>query len=248
MAKDIQATPEIIAWQVDGLAQPLAGLVARLRRHPPSLIMTCARGSSAHAATFGKHLIERYLSLPVAAAAPGIASVYERFLHLRNQLVLAISQSGRSDDLIAFAVNAKRSGALTVAITNDGGAPLAAACDIVLPIGAGPELSVAATKTFVATAAVLMRLTAAWADDARLLAALPRLPGRLAAAASLDWSGCAERLSRVTPPCRHRTRPDARDRPRSCAEAQGDLQSPHLHGPIALIGPGLSRRHVHANR
>ena len=127
MAKDIQATPEIIAWQVDGLAQPLAELVARLRRHPPSLIMTCARGSSAHAATFGKHLIERYLSLPVAAAAPGIASVYERFLHLRNQLVLAISQSGRSDDLIAFAVNAKRSGALTVAITNDGGAPLAAA-------------------------------------------------------------------------------------------------------------------------
>jgi glutamine---fructose-6-phosphate transaminase (isomerizing) len=197
MSREIQATPEIVARQENALAQPLAALVAHLQRQPPDCVVTCARGSSAHAATLGKHLIERYLGVPVAAAAPSIVSVYRQRLRLRNQLVLAISQSGKSDDLIAFAGAARESGALTVAITNDTEAPLAAECAIVLPLGAGPELSVAATKTFVATATVLMRLTAAWANDVTLLSAMRRLPQRLVTAASLDWSSGAEVLSRA---------------------------------------------------
>ena len=151
------------AWR-----EPLAELVGRLKRRPPQVVVTCARGSSAHAATFGKHLIERYLGIPVAEAAPNIASVYGRRLRLENQLFLAISQSGRSDDLVALASSAKAAGALTVAIVNATDGPLVPACDIVLPIGAGPELSVAATKTFVATLAALLRLTASWTDDADL--------------------------------------------------------------------------------
>ena len=90
------------------LAAPLAELVARLQRRPPQVVVTCARGSSAHAATFAKHLIELYLGIPVAAAAPNIASVYHRRLRLEGQLFLAISQSGRSDDLIANAAMAQR--------------------------------------------------------------------------------------------------------------------------------------------
>ena len=134
-----------IAWQAAELAQPLDGLLLRLRRQPPGVVVTCARGSSAHAATFAKHLIERYLGLPVAEAAPSIASVYQRHLHLCGQLVLAISQSGNSDDLIVFASHARGAGALTVAVTNDPASPLAAACEFILPIAAGPERSVAAT-------------------------------------------------------------------------------------------------------
>src|SRR5205085_6396956 len=138
----------------------------------------CARASSAHAATFAKHLIELRLGIAVAAMAPNIATVYRRPLRLDGQLFLAISQSGRSDDLVEAAAMARRAGALTAAFVNATGSPLAAACEFVLPIGAGPELSVAATKSFVATLAALLRFVASWADDDRLPPALDRLPER----------------------------------------------------------------------
>ena len=152
MAEEIAAAPAVVAQQAADLAGPIGELVTRLRARPPRVVVTCGRGSSAHAATFAKHLFERYLGIPVAAAAPSIASIYGQQLSLEGQLCLVVSQSGESDDLIAVAESAKASGALTVAVVNTLGSPLTAACDVVLPIGAGPELSVAATKTFVATA------------------------------------------------------------------------------------------------
>ena len=76
MAREIREAPAAVSRQLQGLAEPLAELVGRLRRRPPQVVVTCARGSSAHAATFGKHLIERYIGVPVAEAAPNIASVY----------------------------------------------------------------------------------------------------------------------------------------------------------------------------
>ena len=100
MAREIREAPEAVRRQQHDLAQPLAELIGRLKRRPPQVVVTCARGSSAHAATFGKHMIERYIGVPVAEAAPNIASVYGRRLRLENQLFLAISQSGRSDDLV----------------------------------------------------------------------------------------------------------------------------------------------------
>ncbi len=195
MAEEMLAAPVVVAQQEVALEQPMAELVSQLRRRPPDVVVTCARGSSAHAATFGKHLIERYLGIPVSAAAPSIASIYGRPLHLKNQLFLAISQSGRSDDLIAMARSAKASGALTVAIANAPNSPLAATSDIVLPVGAGSELSVAATKTFVATVSTLLRLTAAWTGDIALNSAIGRLPQRLTSAAMLDWGAAIEILS-----------------------------------------------------
>jgi glucosamine--fructose-6-phosphate aminotransferase (isomerizing) len=246
MHQEIHATPEIVALQENALAQPLTQLVAHLRRQPPNCVVTCARGSSAHAATLGKHLIERYLGVPVAAAAPNIASVYRQELRLRNQLVLAISQSGKSDDLIAFTGAARGSGALTVAITNDPAAPLAAECDIVLPLSAGPELSVAATKTFLATATVLMRLTAAWANDVTLLPAVQRLPQRLAAAASLDWRVGIEVLSKANQLVtigRGPTLAIAREAALKLKEVcnlhtEAFSGAEFQHGPIALVSKG----------
>ena len=188
MATELREAPDAVRRQAETLGHPLNKLVALLRNSPPRVVVTCARGSSANAATFGKYLIERHLGIPVADAAPSIMSVYRRGLMLEGQLFLAISQSGRSEDLIESASRAKSSGALTVALVNDTSSPLASACDIVLPMEAGVELSVAATKTFTSSVAALLNLVAAWTNDPLMMAALDRLPDRLASAAELDWT------------------------------------------------------------
>jgi glutamine---fructose-6-phosphate transaminase (isomerizing) len=207
------------------------------------VVVSCARGSSAHAATFAKHLFERHLGLPVAAAAPNIASVYRRPLRLKGQLFLAISQSGRSDDLIETAAMARRAGALTVAIVNDPASPLAQESEIVLPLGAGPELSVAATKSFVASLAALLRFTAAWTKDTAMETALMRLPGRLNEALQLDWSEALAPLtdtSSLVTIGRGATLAIAREAAlklkETCAlHAEAFSAAEFRHGPVALV-------------
>jgi glucosamine--fructose-6-phosphate aminotransferase (isomerizing) len=243
MAHEIREAPEAIMRQAEGLVRPIAELVAYLERRPPQVVVTCARGSSAHAATYAKHLIERYIGTPVAEAAPNIASVYGRHLRLKDQLFLAISQSGKSDDLVEMASSARSAGAVTVAIVNATDGPLVNACDIVLPMSAGPELSVAASKTFVATLALLLRLTAAWTNDTRLAAAIERLPDRLADAAGLDWSEVVSALvgtiSLVTIG-RGPTLAIAREASLKLKEtcnlhAEAFSGAEFLHGPVALV-------------
>ena len=197
MAAELREAPDVVARQMELLVRPLGELAAVLKRRPPRVVVTCARGSSAHAANFGKHLIERHLGIPVAAVAPSIMTIYRQGLRLKRQLFLAISQSGRSDDLVEAASSARAFGALTAAIVNDTDSPLASTCDIVLPMAAGPELSVAATKTFVASIAILLNLTAYWAAERAIKAALDRLPERLAVAAELDWAKAVCSLSRT---------------------------------------------------
>src|SRR2546423_6867610 len=145
LAAKFREAPVVLRRHSQHLTQPVAELVAALRRRPPQVVVTCARGSSAHAATFGKHLIERHLGIPVAAAAPNVATVYGQRLRLAGELFLTISQSGRSDDLLESAAMAKAAGALTAAIVNDTESPLARASDIVLPMAASAHLSLAAT-------------------------------------------------------------------------------------------------------
>lgn len=194
MEVDLAEASAVVARQSDMLAKPLIELVTRLRNRPPNVVVTCARGSSAHAANFGKYLIERHLGVPVAAFAPSLATVYRRSLQLKDQLFLTISQSGQSDDLVEAASWAKTSGALTVAIVNNVGSPLASVCDRVLPMAAGRELSVAATKTFIASSTALLRLTTCWVADQKMKAALDRLPERLALSSQLNWSKAADAL------------------------------------------------------
>ncbi len=243
MAVEFREAPEAVRRQAETLPGPLRGLVERLRRKPPQVVVTCARGSSAHAATFGKHLIERRLGIPVAAAAPNIATVYHRRLELRDQLFLAISQSGRSDDLIETATLAKAAGALTAAIVNVVDSPLASTCDIVLPMSAGPETSIAATKTFVAALAALLHLAATWGEDAVLGSAMDRLPDRLAGAANLDWAAALDLLagsdSLVTigrGPTLAIAREAALKLKETCdLHAEPFSGAEFLHGPIALV-------------
>jgi glucosamine--fructose-6-phosphate aminotransferase (isomerizing) len=243
MAVEFREAPDVVQRQAHILARPVAELLARLASHPPAMVVTCARGSSAHAATFGKHLIERYLGIPVVAAAPNIATVYGGRLRLSGQLFLAVSQSGQSDDLIEMAHMAKDAGAVTAAIVNDTESPLVDACDVVLPMAAGPERSVAATKTFVATLATLLRLLADWTADRALAAALARLPQRLAASQNLDWSGAVGVLAgsrSLVSIGRGPTLAIAREASLKLKEtcnlhAEAFSGAEFLHGPVALV-------------
>src|SRR5262245_39338538 len=131
MTREFRESPDVVQRQADALAAPVHALVTRLQRSPPQFVMTCARGSSAHAATFAKQLIERHLGITVAAGAPNVAAVYGQRLRLQGQLFLAISQSGQSHDLIDMARMAKSAGAPVLAIANDTASPLAAASHIV---------------------------------------------------------------------------------------------------------------------
>ena len=243
MTAEAREAPDVVRRQADLLDRPVRELVARLRRAPPRLVVTCARGSSAHAALFGKGLIERYLSIPVVDAAPSVVSVYRRELRVDGQVFIAISQSGRSDDLVESALSAKHCGALTVAIVNDTDSPLASASDVVLPLAAGEESSVAATKTFIASVAALLRLIACWSGDAAMMAALETLPHRLSSAAELDWSNALDAMSQAKSLAilgRGPTLAIAEEASLKLKEvchihAEGYSGSEFQHGPIALV-------------
>lgn len=247
MAAELGEAPAIVQRQAQELAAPLSELAARLNRRPPDVVVTCARGSSAHAATFAKHLIEHNLGIPVAAAAPNIASVYHRPLRLKDQLFLAVSQSGSSDDLVATAAAARAGGAVTAAVLNDTRSPLASACDFVLPMAAGTELSIAATKTFIASLAALLRLIARWTGKSTMGAACDRLPGRLVQAAQLDWNAALAPLTAATTlvaigrgPTLAIAREASLKLKETCAlHAEAFSSAEFRHGPIALVSSTL---------
>ena len=243
VAAEWQESPDAVRRQEQALEAPLAELLRRIRRDPPRFVLTCARGSSAHSATFGKHLLERHLGIPVGAFAPNIATIYERRLQLDGQLFLTVSQSGKSDDLIESTAMAKAAGALTATIVNDTDSPLARSSDIVLPMAAGPELSVAATKSFVASLSAWLHVVAGWAGLNGLRSSIERLPDRLAAAARLDWSTALNALAEATSLVsigRGPTLAIAREaalklKETSNLHAEAFSSAEFLHGPIALV-------------
>jgi glutamine---fructose-6-phosphate transaminase (isomerizing) len=242
-AAELREAPAAVARQARELATPLAQLAARLDRQSPDFAVTCARGSSAHAATFAKHLIERYLGIPVAPAAPNITTIYHRQLRLKNQLFLTISQSGLSDDLIEAASAARAAGAVTAAIVNNAESPLASICEFVLPMAAGSELSVGATKTFIASLAAILRLTARWAGKEDISCACDRLPGRLIQAADMDWSEALPPLASAKSlvvigrgPTLAIAREAALKLKETCSlHAEAFSSAEFRHGPIALV-------------
>ncbi|SHI09688.1 glucosamine-6-phosphate deaminase NagB-II [Ferrimonas marina] len=176
MEREAREAPQRIAEQVERNSAVLEQLGAQLRHTPPSMVMWVGRGSSDHAGVFAKYLIEVELGIPTFASAPSVASLYGQSLALDGALVLVISQSGRSPDILAQARMAQSAGGRVVALVNDESSPLAELADYVLPLGAGKENAVAATKSYLATLAALLHLVASWRDDAELLAAVKQLP------------------------------------------------------------------------
>jgi glucosamine--fructose-6-phosphate aminotransferase (isomerizing) len=172
-----------------------AEIGGRLRELDPPFVMVCARGSSGHAGTFLRYVLGRRLGLVGASAMPSMASVYGVRQNLKGALVIAISQSGRSPDLVRQTAMAREAGAFCLAMVNDAGSPVAAECAAVIDICAGRERSVAATKSVLATMAAGLALVDAWKRQTD--PAVARLPARLHQAASLDWSALTARLADI---------------------------------------------------
>lgn len=195
MAAEIAETPAVAARFLRDNAAALADLGARLRRLDPRLVVTAARGSSDHAAAYVKYAVELAAGVPVASVGPSVASVYGRPLRVSGALALGISQSGASPDIVALMQALRDGGALTLALTNHPDSALARVAEVCLPLRAGPESSIAATKTWMASVLAGLALVADWTGDTGLKTALARLPEVLSQALALDWSPLADRLA-----------------------------------------------------
>jgi glucosamine--fructose-6-phosphate aminotransferase (isomerizing) len=227
----------------DGAAMTAIG--TEIRRLAPRAVVTCARGSSDHAATFAKYLIETEARVLTASAAPSVSSVYGVSQDLRGCLFIALSQSGRSPDLLASVAAAKAAGATILALCNDPDAPLIRAADLVIELRAGIESSVAATKSYLATLAALIRLVAAWTRNAALEASIATLPRMMDQSWSLDWSAALpplESAAHLYVVGRGLGLGAAQETALKCKETCGlhaeAFSSAELrHGPYTLLGP-----------
>jgi glucosamine--fructose-6-phosphate aminotransferase (isomerizing) len=197
MAREVaeipQAARRFLTWSSDTVAHAAAAF----RAADPELVVTVARGSSDHAATYLKYAVELSAGVPVASVGPSVASIYRRPLRLGRAACLGISQSGQSPDIVEMMRAAASGGALTVAVTNHAESPLARAAAHCLALQAGPENSVAATKTFVASVLAGLALLAEWQEDDGLRRAVADLPDAFAQALTLDWSPLSDRLARA---------------------------------------------------
>lgn len=187
MEREAREAPEAVARFLERNDKALRELGARLRRAPPPVVITSARGSSDNAAGFFKYLTEILLGVPCASMGASVVSVYGGTLKAKGALALTVSQSGKSPDIVALQEAAKSAGALTVALVNVADSPAAQQADICLPLFAGEEKSVAATKSFIVSCAAGAAIVAHWLDDAAMLAAVGQLPETLARAAQLSW-------------------------------------------------------------
>jgi glucosamine--fructose-6-phosphate aminotransferase (isomerizing) len=188
MRREIGEIPSVAARQLaEGLPR-YREEGRRLRREAPRFLVTCARGSSDQAALFLKYLVETRIGIPVASVGPAVASVYEAQLSYDGGVCLTVSQSGGSPDIASLQRAASRGGARTVALLNTTDSLVGREADVVLPLLAGPEKAVAATKSYVASLVALIGVLAGWCDDAALIDAMRRLPETLEAALRQDWS------------------------------------------------------------
>jgi glucosamine--fructose-6-phosphate aminotransferase (isomerizing) len=194
MAKEVVEIPaaaaRLLARQAD-----IAAIAARIREVHPRIVIVCGRGSSGHVGVHLRYLVEAELGLLVSAAAPSIVTAYQRLPDMSQALFVLISQSGRSPDLVTATRTARSLGALTLAIVNDENSPAAEAAELVLPIGAGAERAIAATKTVALSMVAGAQLIATLAADRRLEDALQRLPRRLDQVLGCDWSAWGESLA-----------------------------------------------------
>jgi glucosamine--fructose-6-phosphate aminotransferase (isomerizing) len=188
MFREAAEAATVVEAQLRRNAGLVSCLAAELKSRRRPAVVTLARGSSDHAATYAKYLIETRLGRLTSSAAPSVMSLYSSASHLRNIILLAISQSGRSPDLLASAEAARASGAYIVALVNAEDSPLGRLAHCEVPLCAGNETSVAATKSFVASLAAIAQLVASWSGDVGLRAALDGLPAQLNDAWQLDWS------------------------------------------------------------
>jgi len=194
LEQEIGSQPEVIAELLEREAARVGQIVAQLPAF--DYVLIAARGTSDHAATYAKYAWPALAGYPVALATPSLHTLYHAPPRMRGALVVGISQSGQSPDIVAVVAEGRRQGRPTLAITNDGASPLAAAADHVIEIHAGPERSVAATKTYTAQLAVMALLAAALSGQSERLDELKRVPQALAATLASVTASVAARAER----------------------------------------------------
>jgi glucosamine--fructose-6-phosphate aminotransferase (isomerizing) len=247
MHAEVEEIPAAAKRFLTGSRDNVVAAGAAMRAADPRVVVTVARGSSDHAATYLKYAVELVAGVPVASVGPSIASIYGRALKLDGAACLGISQSGKSPDIVEMMKSARAGGALTVALTNVADSPMAAACDHSLPLRAGVERSVAATKTFITSVLAALALVAEWREDEELRAAVAALPDQFAAALVCDWTPLADRLVRANsafvlgrgPGFAIANEMALKFKETSGIHAESYSAAEVLHGPAALVQAGF---------
>ncbi len=245
MLEEARNAPERIRGQLQRNQALLADLGERLRLAEPAAAVTVARGSSDHAAGYFAYQCMKRRGIPVASLPPSLTTLAKAPWRLSGQLALAVSQSGQSPDLVATQQALAAAGARTLALVNTPQSPLGAASDAEIPLYAGEEKSVAATKSYLATLSAMAQLIGHWQEDRGLLDALDGLPERLTRALAMDWSPAIEALTgadKLMVIGRGAGLAVAQEAAlkfkETCAiQAEPFSGAEVRHGPMALIGP-----------
>ncbi len=246
---EIHSQPAVLENLLATGADAIERVAAAVRTHDIDYVYLAARGTSEHAGIYGQYVLGAYNGLPVALAAPSLFTVYERPPRLARALVIGVSQSGQSPDIVSVVTEAQRQGALTLAITNDAASPLAQAAALSLDIDAGPERAVAATKTYTAQLLTFAMLSAALADDDTRRAELTQVPAAVRAALQVETAliAAAQHYSAMTS-CVVLGRGfqfatalewSLKLKELTYVVAERYSTAEFQHGPIALIEPGF---------
>jgi len=243
MAAEISETPKVFRRILSNL-QALEPIKDILVANQIKSILILARGTSDNAAHFLKYLIETKLGLPCGLTSPSSVTIYNAELHYQGVLVVALSQSGQSPDLVAFANSAKNAGAKLISLTNDANSPLAEAADHHLDLQAGPELAVAATKSYSAQLLTAYLLVATWANLPINSESIISEAEKLVANDSLasEAVDACSRENETVVLGRGFAYPNAREAALKIQETckvsvQGLSTADYLHGPISALTP-----------
>jgi len=246
MLEEALSAADCVALQLANDVERYAALGRHLRASHFHNAVTVARGSSDHASSYIGYLIMARMGRLVTSLPMSLVTLYKSPLRSEGLLALSVSQSGQSPDVIEPVRYFRAGGASTVALVNDIDSPLAQAAEWALPLRAGQERSVAATKSFITSLSAGARLVAEWQDDAELKAALHALPEALRLASRVDWSAAVEALAparNIMVVGRGISFPIAQEaalkfKETSALQAEAFSGAEIKHGPMALIEDG----------
>ena len=245
--QEIYEQPEVLARLLQEGSSTAHQIARAIRDFNPTFVMIAARGTSDNAGRYAQYLMGIHARLPVELATPSIHTLYEVAPHLERALVIGISQSGQSEDVCRVLTDARSQGALTLAITNTDTSPLVEAAEFHMPLNAGEEISVAATKTYTAQLTAVAMLVGALIDNTEFSDSLANIPAYAAEVLELQSPNLAERyrymnhyaiIGRGYNYC---TVFEVSLKIKELCYVTGTeySEADFLHGPIAMIQPGF---------
>lgn len=246
---EILEQPERLAGLLENGRAVVEATAREIKKREVSYVMLAARGTSDNAGRYANYLLGARNGLALALATPSLFTFYQTPPRLKGALVVSISQSGQSPDIVSVLAEGKRQGCLTLAITNDPGSPLARAADFVLDICAGPEKAVAATKTYSTELMVLAMLSAALDGNGDTWNELAKVPGWVKQASAQDEAiGSGAQRYRYMQQCVVLGRGynyctafewALKLKELTYVEAEPYSSADFMHGPIAMVNGGF---------